>query len=50
MERLMNAVDAVAIEVERSSEGQRFTTQVLAQRMGEPLEPRRVPERVITPH
>ncbi|MFI5228962.1 MAG: hypothetical protein ACHQWU_07830 [Gemmatimonadales bacterium] len=50
VEHLVAAVDAIAIEVERISEAQRFTTQVLAKRHGEPAEPRRVPERVITPH
>ncbi|MEJ7809862.1 MAG: hypothetical protein WKG32_05520 [Gemmatimonadaceae bacterium] len=32
--RIENAVDAIAIEVERISEGQRFTTQLLADRVG----------------
>jgi predicted kinase len=52
LEHLVTAVDTIAIEVERISEAQRFTTQVLAQRLVDPLEPRRVasPERVITPH
>ena len=57
LERIENAVDAIAIEVERISEAQRFTTTVLADRLparaGE-----RVPElgqpanskRIITPH
>ena len=49
IEHLLNAVDAIAIEVERVSEGQRFTTQLLAQGP-RAAEPRRVPERVITPH
>lgn len=49
IEHLVNAVDAIAIEVERVSEGQRFTTQLLAQGP-RAAEPRRVPERVITPH
>lgn len=30
--RIEHAVDAIAIEVERISEGQRFTTQLLAER------------------
>ena len=30
---LINSVDAMAIEVERISEGQRFTTQILADRV-----------------
>jgi hypothetical protein len=33
MERLEQAIEAVAIEVERISEGQRFTTKVLAERV-----------------
>lgn len=51
IEHLVNAVDAIAIEVERVSEGQRFTTQVLTQGP-RVAEQRRVlpPERVITPH
>ena len=32
---LQQAVDAIAIEVERLSEGQRFTTKLLAEREGE---------------
>lgn len=47
--RLEQAVDAVAIEVERISEGQRFVTRLLAERNGA-LEPVRAAERVITPH
>ena len=43
---LVQAVDAIAIEVERISEAQRFTALTLAERAGS----RRVPERVITPH
>ena len=50
IEHLVNAVETMAVEVERISEAQRFTTQVLAKRLGEPIDPRRVPERVITPH
>ena len=32
LERIEQAVDAIAIEVERISEGQRFTTKLLADR------------------
>ena len=32
LERIEQAVDAVAIEVERISEGQRFTTKLLSER------------------
>ena len=35
MSRIEQAVDAIAIEVERMSEGQRFTTKLLAERFGE---------------
>jgi hypothetical protein len=35
MLRIEQAVDAIAIEVERMSEGQRFTTRLLAERFGE---------------
>ena len=43
---------AIAIEVERISEGQRFTTQLLSERgQGAPQQKRAaIPERVITPH
>src|SRR5215467_13351947 len=45
---LVQAVDAIAIEVERISEAQRFTALTLAERsVGSG---KRVPERVITPH
>jgi hypothetical protein len=50
---LINAVDAMAIEVERISEGQRFTTQILADRvLSDTPQQKRGPStgRVITPH
>jgi hypothetical protein len=31
MERLENAVDAIAVEIERISEGQRFVTRLLTE-------------------
>ena len=34
LERIEQAVDAIAIEMERVSEGQRFTTKLLAERTG----------------
>jgi hypothetical protein len=34
LERIEHAVDAVALEVERIAEGQRFTTKLLAERSG----------------
>ena len=47
LQHLEQAVDAIALEIERISEGQRFTTRLLAQRQGdgvaEPAEPARVP-------
>ncbi len=47
--RIEQAVDAIAIEVERIAEGQRFTTKLLAER-----DPAKLPAphagRVITPH
>ncbi len=35
LERIEQAVDAIAIEVERISEGQRFTTKLLTERANE---------------
>ena len=32
LERMENAIEAIAVEVERISEGQRFTTKLLADR------------------
>lgn len=50
--RLGNAVEAIAIEVERISEAQRFTTKLLAERTAaDPARSRPAgPPRVITPH
>ncbi|MCY7380351.1 MAG: hypothetical protein LH467_13565 [Gemmatimonadaceae bacterium] len=36
LERIEQAVDAIAIEMERVSEGQRFTTKLLSERAGLP--------------
>lgn len=36
LQRIEQAVDSIAIEVERISEGQRFTAKLLADRVGEP--------------
>jgi len=47
---VVQAVDAIAIEVERISEAQRFTALTLAQRADSKGSGTRVPERVITPH
>lgn len=50
-DRLELAVDAIAIEVERIAEGQRFVTRLLAEKSAQqPATPARVAERVITPH
>jgi hypothetical protein len=43
------ALDAIALEVERISEGQRFTTKLLSERR-DSLAPGSVPPRVNTPH
>jgi hypothetical protein len=34
LERMEQAIDSIAIEVERISEGQRFTTKLLSERVG----------------
>jgi hypothetical protein len=39
LERIEHAVEAVAIEVERISEGQRFTTKLLSERAGQSAAP-----------
>ena len=36
LERIEHAIDSVAIEVERISEGQRFTTKMLSERAAHP--------------
>jgi hypothetical protein len=36
LERMEQAIDTIAVEVERISEGQRFTTKLLAERTGLP--------------
>jgi hypothetical protein len=45
LERMEQAIDAIAVEVERISEGQRFTTRLLSERNGAPAALAR-PERV----
>ena len=37
MDRIEQAIDAVAVEIERVSEGQRFTTKLLSDKSGEKL-------------
>jgi hypothetical protein len=49
LERIEQAVDAIAIEVERVSEGQRFTARVLAERSADQVSAR-TPPKVTTPH
>ena len=43
LERMEHALDTIAVEVERISEGQRFTTKLLSERTGGPS---KAPERV----
>lgn len=38
LERMEQAIDAIAVEMERVSEGQRFTTRLLSERAPERLE------------
>ena len=51
--RVMDALDSLAIEVERISEAQRFTARILADRHDAPRPaslPSSMPSSVITPH
>ena len=51
LQTLSHTVEAMAIEVERIAEGQRFTTRLLTERKDAVAAPaNRPPERVITPH
>jgi hypothetical protein len=53
VQHLVHAVDSIAIEVERISEAQRFTTQLLNERTQPPASSAKrglLPEHVITPH
>ena len=47
---LTQAVDAIALEVERLSEGQRFTARLLSERPAMSVSPKQEPGRVVTPH
>ena len=47
--RVMEALDSLAIEVERISEAQRFTARILADRH-DALRPSSLPSSIITPH
>ena len=46
--RMEQAIDALAVEMERSSEAQRFTARLLSERLGDL--PPRVPERALGAH
>jgi len=48
--RLESAVDAIAIEVERISEGQRFTTRLLSEQTQAPRMSLPAPGKFDTPH
>jgi hypothetical protein len=48
--RVMDALDSLAIEVERISEAQRFTARILADRHDAARPAPSVPARVVTPH
>ena len=48
--RLEQAVEAMALEVERIAEGQRFVTRLLAERAAEKAPALPAPPRVVTPH
>jgi hypothetical protein len=49
LDRIEQAVDAIAIEVERVSEGQRFTSKLLADRTADSLAGRSI-GKTTTPH
>lgn len=49
LQRIEEAVDAIAIEMERVSEGQRFTAKVLAENGAQQVSSR-VPPKQTTPH
>ena len=44
LERMEQAIEAIAVEVERVSEGQRFTTKLLSERGAMPNVPQAVPD------
>jgi len=51
LSQLTQAVDAIALEVERLSEGQRFTARLLSERIAMSVTPKQDnPGRVVTPH
>ncbi len=49
LDRIEQAVDTIAIEVERVSEGQRFTSKLLADKAGDAL-PAKSAAKIVTPH
>jgi hypothetical protein len=49
-DRLEEAVESMAVEVERMAEGQRFVSKLLAERPGQERDAGARPARVITPH
>jgi hypothetical protein len=51
--QIERAIDAIAVEVERLGEGQRFTARILADRLPDGVQPQRLPREfrtVDTPH
>ena len=50
LERIEQAVEATALEVERMAEANRFLAKLLADRVASSAPLSRTPERVITPH
>lgn len=50
--RMEQAIDSMAVEIERISEGQRFTTKLLSERAPLAVPPSivRAPEQITTPH
>ena len=50
LEQLVHSVDAIALEVERISEAQRFATRVLVERVVPPVSAPRREAGVVTPH
>lgn len=49
-DRLEQAVETIAVEIERMSEGQRFVSRLLAERSAQGPEAGARPARVTTPH
>lgn len=50
LERLDGSVDTIAVEIERISEAQRFTTRLLAERASSPALTDKLKGGAITPH